>query len=134
MAEHADIKQALKECERKFLNGFQGSPLALTLTSAIDHRYIEVSERTAFVRRLLAGGTVRHLEVHARLKNHELWNASLTNGRCSSSTRSRARVDVGGGTHAERGTVQARLRYLCQTSIELAPEPHAEGAPVIVDA
>jgi PAS domain S-box-containing protein len=105
MAEHADVKQALKECERKFLNAFQASPLALTLTSAIDHRYIEVndtferisgwsrgevigrtpfdidiwvdpSERTAFVGRLLAGGTVRHLEVRARLKNHELWTGS----------------------------------------------------------
>lgn len=44
MTEPADIKQELKECERKFLNAFQGSPLALTLTSAIDHRYIEVND------------------------------------------------------------------------------------------
>jgi PAS domain S-box-containing protein len=105
MTERADIKHALKECERKFLNAFRESPLALTLTSAIDHRYIEVndtferisgwsreevigrtpfdieiwvdpSERIAFVRRLLAGDTVRNLEVHARLKHHELWTGS----------------------------------------------------------
>ena len=37
------------------------------------------------------------------------------------------RVDVGGGTHAGCGTVQARLRYLRKTSIELAPEPDAKG-------
>ena len=105
MAGPTDIKPALNECERKFLNAFRASPLVLTLTSAVDHRYIEVndtferisgwsreevigrtpfdidiwvdhSERIAFVRRLLAGDTVRNLEVHARLKNHELWTGS----------------------------------------------------------
>ena len=40
------------------------------------------------------------------------------------------RVDVGGGTHAGCGTVQARLRYLRKTSIELAPEPDAKGGTV----
>jgi PAS domain S-box-containing protein len=92
----------LKECERKFLNALQECPLAVTLTSAIDHRYIEVnntferasgwkrnevigrtpfdidlwvdpSDRIAFVKRLLSGGTVRNLDVHARLKNREVW-------------------------------------------------------------
>ena len=105
MTEHTDIKEALKECERKFLDAFRGSPLVLTLTSAGDHRYIDINdtferisgwnrdevigrtpfdieiwvdpgERVAFVRRLLSGGSVRNLEVHARLKNGEHWTGS----------------------------------------------------------
>jgi PAS domain S-box-containing protein len=76
--------------------------LAVTLTSAVDHRYIEVngtferlsgwnrdevigrtpfdiniwvdpSHRVAFVKQLLSGGTVRNLDVHARLKNRDVW-------------------------------------------------------------
>ena len=105
MTTHTDLKEVLNECEEKFLDAFRGSPLALTLTSASDHRYIEVNdtferisgwnrdevigrtpfdleiwvdpgERVAFVRRLLSGGSVRNLEVHARLKNGELWTGS----------------------------------------------------------
>ena len=34
------------------------------------------SQRLAFVARLLAGGIVRNLEVHARLKNGESWTGS----------------------------------------------------------
>ena len=102
MAEHEQIEGQLKECERKFLNALQECPLAVTLTSAIDHRYIEVnntfervsgwkrnevigrtpfdidiwvdpSQRVAFVKRLLSGDSVRNLDVHARLKNREVW-------------------------------------------------------------
>ena len=101
MTEHEQIEVQLKECERKFLNALQECPLAVTLTSAIDHRYIEVnntferisgwkrnevigrtpfdidiwvepSHRIAFVKRLLSGDTVRNLEVHSRLKNREV--------------------------------------------------------------
>jgi hypothetical protein len=43
MTEHEQIEAQLKECERKFLNALQECPLAVTLTSAIDHRYIEVN-------------------------------------------------------------------------------------------
>jgi PAS domain S-box-containing protein len=96
------IKEALKECEEKFLKALQECPLAVTLTSAVDHRYIEVNDtfgrisgwnrdevigrtpfdidiwvdpnhRLAFVKRLLSGGTVRNLDVRARLKNREVW-------------------------------------------------------------
>ena len=102
MTEHEQIEGQLKECERKFLNALQECPLAVTLTSAIDHRYIEVNNtfervsgwkrnevigrtpfdidiwvdpthRVAFVKRLLSGDTVRNLEVHSRLKNREVW-------------------------------------------------------------
>ena len=44
MAEHEQIDRALKQCEEKFLNAFRASPLAVTLTSARDHRYIEVND------------------------------------------------------------------------------------------
>ena len=96
------IEAALEECEKKFLNALRECPLAVTLTSAIDHRYIEVndtfermsgwsrneiigrtpfdidiwvdpSQRVTFVKHLLAGGTVRNLDVRARLKNREVW-------------------------------------------------------------
>jgi PAS domain S-box-containing protein len=102
MTEPEQIEGQLKECERKFLKALQECPLAVTLTSAIDHRYIEVnntfervsgwkrnevigrtpfdidiwvdpSDRVAFVKRLLSGDTVRNLEVRARLKNREVW-------------------------------------------------------------
>jgi PAS domain S-box-containing protein len=105
MTEQPGIKQALKECERKFLHALRDNPLSMTLTSAIDHRYIEVndtferisgwnrhevigrtpfdigiwvdpSQRLAVVGRLLSGGVVRDLEVHARLKNREEWTGS----------------------------------------------------------
>ena len=106
MPEHkqtqGQLEQQLKKCERKFLNALRECPLAVTLTSAIDHRYIEVnntfervsgwnrnevigrtpfdidiwvdpSHRLAFVKRLLSGDTVKNLEVHSRLKNREVW-------------------------------------------------------------
>jgi len=102
MTEYDQVEEQLKECERKFLDALQACPLAVTLTSAIDHRYIEVNnafervsgwkrnevigrtpfeidiwvdpgDRVAFVKRLLSEGMVRNLEVHARLKNRDVW-------------------------------------------------------------
>ncbi|MGD0470217.1 MAG: ATP-binding protein [Terriglobales bacterium] len=102
MTEGKQIEAALNECEKKFLNALRECPLAVTLTSAIDHRYIEVndtfermsgwsrdeiigrtpfdidiwvdpSQRVTFVKHLLAEGTVRNLDVRARLKNREVW-------------------------------------------------------------
>jgi PAS domain S-box-containing protein len=96
------IEEQLKECERKFLNALQEHPLPLTLTSAIDHRYLEVnhtferisgwkrneiigrtpfdiniwvdpSHRIDYVKRLLSDGSVRNFDVHARLRNREVW-------------------------------------------------------------
>jgi PAS domain S-box-containing protein len=101
MTEQKQIKEQLKECERKFLNALQEHPLALTLTSAIDHRYIEVNntferisgwkrkeiigktpfdiniwvnptDRIDLVKRLLSEGTVKDFEVRARLRNREV--------------------------------------------------------------
>jgi hypothetical protein len=43
MTEPERIKEALQECEKKFLRALQECPLAVTLTSAVDHRYIEVN-------------------------------------------------------------------------------------------
>ena len=117
MPEDTHTQQALKECERKFLHALRESPLVITLTGAVDHRYIEVndaferisgwtreevigrtpfdidiwvdpSQRVALVKRLLSGGIVRDLEIHARLKNRELWTGS----------GSAALIEVGGET------------------------------------
>jgi PAS domain S-box-containing protein len=96
------IEAQLKECEKKFLNALQQCPVAVTLTSAIDHRYIEVnntferisgwkrnevigrtpfdldifvdpSQRLDVVKRVLSGGSVKNFDVRARLKNREVW-------------------------------------------------------------
>jgi PAS domain S-box-containing protein len=102
MTESKPTKEELQECEKKFVNALRECPLAVTLTSAVDHRYIEVngtferisgwhrdevigrtpfdidiwvdpSHRVSFVKQLLSGGIVRNLDVHARLKNREVW-------------------------------------------------------------
>jgi PAS domain S-box-containing protein len=101
MPEYHQIEEALKECEEKFSKAFRESPLILTLTRAKDHRYIDVndtferitgwnrdevigrtpfdlaiwvdpSQRLDFVKRLLAGDTVRNLEVRARMKDGKI--------------------------------------------------------------
>jgi PAS domain S-box-containing protein len=101
MTEHAQIEERLKECEKRFLQALQVCPLAVTLTSARDQRYIEVNEtferitgwnrneiigrtpfdiniwvdpsqRVDYVRRLLSEGPVRNSELRARLKNREV--------------------------------------------------------------
>jgi len=43
MTEPELTKEVLKECEKKFFKALQECPLAVTLTSAVDHRYIEVN-------------------------------------------------------------------------------------------
>ena len=87
MTQRNHTEEALDECEKKLFEALGECPLSVTLTSAIDHRYIEVnhtferitgwnrdevigrtpfdidlwvdpSQRVDFVRRLLAGGTV----------------------------------------------------------------------------
>src|ERR1700747_604815 len=102
MRQPKQVEDKLQECERKFFNALEECPLAVTLTSATDHRYIEVnntferisgwkryeiigrtpfdidiwvdpSDRIEFVKRLLSGGRVKNLDVHARLKNREVW-------------------------------------------------------------
>jgi PAS domain S-box-containing protein len=91
-------EEALKKSEERFSKAFRQSPMALTLTSAKDHRYLDVNEtferitgwrrdeviertpfdigiwvdptqRVAFVKRLLAEGAVRDFEVRYRCKN-----------------------------------------------------------------
>jgi PAS domain S-box-containing protein len=101
MTQQEQTEGMLRDCEKKFLNALQECPLAVTLTSTVDNRYIEVnntferitgwnrneiigrtpfdidifvnpSDRTEAVKRLLAGATVRNFEVRARMKNREL--------------------------------------------------------------
>jgi PAS domain S-box-containing protein len=92
---------ALQKSEEKFSKAFRESPLAFTLTSVHDHRYIEVNEtfehatgwhrdevigrtpgdlriwvdpqgRARFIAGLLADGTVRNLEVTYRTKDGQV--------------------------------------------------------------
>jgi PAS domain S-box-containing protein len=91
-------EEALKKSQEKFSKAFRESPMALTLTSAKDHRYIEVNEtfqrltgysreevlgRTPFelklwkdpsqrlglLKRLLGEGSIRNVEVTIRTKD-----------------------------------------------------------------
>jgi PAS domain S-box-containing protein len=95
------LEKALEQSEEKFSKAFRQSPMALTLTSAKDHRYIDINNtfveitgwkrdevigRTPFdigiwvdqgqrrdlIRRLLSGGVVRNLELRFRTKNGEV--------------------------------------------------------------
>jgi PAS domain S-box-containing protein len=90
--------EELKKSEQKFFKAFRESPVALTITSAKDHRYLDVSEsfeqwsgwrrdevigrtpfdigiwvnpagRLEFVRRILAEGVVSNLEFRCRRKH-----------------------------------------------------------------
>src|SRR5215471_13789545 len=101
MTEREPIEQALKQCEEEFRDIFRGIPLALTLTSAKDHRYIEVNEtfeqitgwkrseligrtpfdvatcldpsrRVEFLKRFVTGDAARNFEVYARTKSGEV--------------------------------------------------------------
>lgn len=96
--ERKQTEKALRQSEEKFSKAFRESPMAVTLTSTTDHRYIDVNEsferltgwqrdeiigRTPFdvsiwvdprqrielVRRLQAEGSVRDLEVQYRRKD-----------------------------------------------------------------
>jgi PAS domain S-box-containing protein len=100
VTEHKQAEEALKKSEEKFSKAFRHSPMALTLTSARDHRYLDVNEtfermtgwqrdevigrtpfdigiwvdaaqRVEFARRILADGSVRDLEVQFHCKNGE---------------------------------------------------------------
>jgi len=101
MTDYRQIEEALKKCEEKFSKAFRESPLVLTVTSAEDDRYIDVNDtferitgwnrneiigRTPFdlqiwvdpspgldfAKRLLAGDTIRNLEVRVRTKNGQI--------------------------------------------------------------
>jgi PAS domain S-box-containing protein len=107
MADYQQIEEALKKCEEKFSKAFRESPLALTVTSAENDRYIEVNDmferitgwsisetigRTPFdikiwvdpgqgpdfAKRLLAGDTIRNLEVRVRTKNGQIRTMSVS--------------------------------------------------------
>jgi PAS domain S-box-containing protein len=96
--ERKQSEEARKKSEEKFLKAFRASPVAIALTSAKDHRYIEVNDtferltgyrreevigRTPFdiglwvepsrreelTKRLLSEGGVRDREVHYRVKD-----------------------------------------------------------------
>lgn len=43
MTPQKETQEDLKDCEKKFFKALQEYPLPVTLTSAIDHRYIEVN-------------------------------------------------------------------------------------------
>jgi PAS domain S-box-containing protein len=91
-------EEALKKSEEKFSKAFRDSPLALTVTSALDHRYIDVnetferitgwrrdeiigrtpfdielwvdaSERVQIVNRLMAERSLRNLELRFRMRD-----------------------------------------------------------------
>jgi len=98
ITEQKRAEEALKNSEEKFSAAFRESPMALTLTSEKDHRYIDVNEtflrmtgwrrdevigrtpfdisiwvdpaeRTELVKRLVAGDSIRDLEVRYRRKD-----------------------------------------------------------------
>jgi len=98
ITELKQVHEALKKSEEKFSKAFRESPLAFSLTSTRDHRYIEINEtferitgwsraeimghtaldvgiwadpaqRVAFINRLLAEGTVRDLEISYRARD-----------------------------------------------------------------
>ncbi len=99
--ERKQEEQVRKKSEEKFSKAFRESPMALMLTSARDHRYIDVnetfekitgytreevigrtpfdigiwvepSERIEFVNRLLKEGSIRNLEHRFRTKSGEI--------------------------------------------------------------
>lgn len=92
------VEEELKKSEEKFVKAFRGSPVALIITSAKDHRYLDVSEsfeqwtgwrrdevigrtpfeigiwvnpaeRLEFVRQLRAEGAIHNLEFRYRRKD-----------------------------------------------------------------
>ena len=98
ITERKQAEEALRKSEEKFSKAFRGSPMALTLTGAKDHRYLDVNQtferltgwrrdevigrtpfdlgiwvdptqRLEFVKRLLAEGTIRDWEVLYRCKD-----------------------------------------------------------------
>jgi PAS domain S-box-containing protein len=101
ITERKQVDEALKKSEEKFSKAFWESPLALSLTSTKDHRYIEVNEtferitgwsraqivgrsvldvgiwmdasqRIEFIKRLAMEGTVRDLEISFRTRDGQV--------------------------------------------------------------
>jgi PAS domain S-box-containing protein len=101
ITESKRAEEALKHSEQKFSSVFQQGPLAIALTSMEDQRYVEVNEtyenltgwshdevigrtpldiglwvdppqREEFVRRLLAEGAARNIEVRVRRKDGQI--------------------------------------------------------------
>jgi len=98
ITDRKDAEKGLRNSEEKFSKAFRESPMALTLTSAKDHRYLDVNEtfehmsgwqrdevvgRTPFdlqiwmnpddgiefAKRLQTEGSIRNLQVHFRCKD-----------------------------------------------------------------
>jgi len=101
ITEPKQAEEALKHSERKFSSVFQQGPLAIAITSMQDQRYVEVNEtyedltgwshdeaigrtpldiglwvdppqRAEFVKRLVAEGAVRNIEVRVRRKDGQI--------------------------------------------------------------
>ncbi len=101
ITERKQTEEALKHSEQKFSSVFQESPLAIAITSMHNHRYIDINERyerltgwshhevigrtpleiglwvdparrEEFVKRLLAEGAVRNIEVRVRRKDGQI--------------------------------------------------------------
>jgi len=101
ITERKRAEEALEKSEEKFSKAFRESPMSLTLTSAIDHRYLDVNEtfeqmsgwhrdevigrtpfdigiwadpnqRLEFAKRILAEGAIRGWEVQFRSKDGTL--------------------------------------------------------------
>ena len=106
ITERKQVEEALRKSEEKFSKAFRESPLGFTITSTNDHRFIEINEtferitgwscaemigrsaldvgiwmdpnqRIEFIKRLLAEGSVRDLEVSFRARNGQV-RAALT--------------------------------------------------------
>jgi len=104
ITDRKQMEEAVLKSEEKFSKAFRESPLALSLTSTKDHRYIEINEtferitgwscaeimgrtaldvgiwaepaqRIAFINRLLAEGSLRDLEVSYRAKDGQVRTA-----------------------------------------------------------
>jgi PAS domain S-box-containing protein len=103
-AQKKKTESALRKSEEKFSKSFRHSPLAITIVSASDHRYLEVNEafeqqtgwkrievigktalelslwvdsdqRSLFIQQLLAHGNVQDIEFHFRRKDGQIRTA-----------------------------------------------------------
>jgi PAS domain S-box-containing protein len=101
ITERKRTEEALKQSEQKFSSVFQESPLAIGITSMHNHRYVDINERyerltgwshdevigrtpldiglwaeparrEEFVKRLLAEGAARNIEVRVRRKDGQI--------------------------------------------------------------
>jgi PAS domain S-box-containing protein len=101
ITERQRVQEALRTSEEKFSKAFRHSPMAVSIASAYDNRFIDVNETfvkrtgwsrdevigrtpidlglwvepevsTATLKRLLSGEVIRNLEFNARMKNGEI--------------------------------------------------------------